>query len=79
MDVADIERLPVLVWTQHLVHEGDHLFVAGWVVDDARLYRNAATVLTAQGRTAVATFDLTPEAAEAVSRNSDRWWHKFPQ
>jgi hypothetical protein len=46
-------KLPVLVWAQRLVHGGDTLFVAGWVVDDARLYTNAATVLTAPGRTDV--------------------------
>ncbi|MFC7137708.1 hypothetical protein ACFQRB_17060 [Halobaculum litoreum] len=46
-------KLPVLVWAQRLVHGGDTLFVAGWVVDDARLYTNAATVLTASGRTDV--------------------------
>ncbi|WP_276258239.1 hypothetical protein [Haloglomus litoreum] len=63
-------KLPVLVWTQHLIHEGDHLFVAGWVVDDARLYENAATVLTASGRTEVRTYTSQMGQVHA-SRNAD--------
>jgi hypothetical protein len=62
-------RLPVLVYTQHLRSGGDHLFVAGWVVDDARLYTTAATALVAAGRTRVLSF--TPDQVadtEAVRR-----------
>jgi hypothetical protein len=63
-------KLPVLVWTQHLVHEGDHLFVAGWVLDEARLYDNAATVLTASGRTNVGAFGTEMGQVHAT-RNAD--------
>lgn len=58
--LADGVRIPVLVHAQHLVSGGDHLFVAGWVVDDARLYTTAATALVAAGRTRV--LSLKPEA-----------------
>lgn len=63
-------RLPVLVYAHHLVHGGDHLFVAGWVVDDARLYTTAATMLVAAGRTPV--ISLSPEQAAAPDAPSMR-------
>ncbi|WP_276260183.1 hypothetical protein [Haloglomus litoreum] len=44
-------RLPVLVFAQRLIHGGDHVFVAGWVLDESRLFTNATTVLSATGRT----------------------------
>lgn len=67
--VATLEggvTLPVLLFVQHLVHADDHLFVAGWVVDDARLYTNAATVLVAGRETPVHA--LAPEQAVRASR-----------
>lgn len=71
--VATLEggvKLPVLVWTQHLVHEKDHLFVAGWVLDEARLYGNAATVLTASKRTDVSGFPFEPSKDPVAVRNA---------
>jgi hypothetical protein len=63
-------RLPVLVHAQHLRSGGDHLFVAGWAVDDARLYTTAATALVAAGRTRVLTLDeeALADPAAAVRR-----------
>jgi hypothetical protein len=74
--LADGVRLPVLVHVQHLVSGGDHLFVAGWVVDDARLYTTAATALVAAGRTRVLSFGVEavadPGAATRAAGLTDR-------
>jgi hypothetical protein len=63
--LADGVRLPVLVSVQRLVHEGDHVFVASWVVDEARLFGNAATVLTAGRRTPVSVVEPGARAPAA--------------
>jgi hypothetical protein len=73
--LADGVRLPVLVSVQRLVHEGDHVFVASWVVDEARLFGNAATVLTAGRRTPVSVVEPGSRAPAAdagrVTRTPD--------